>query len=188
MSSPSSTTVNASKVSMVSTVTAIVSLGSNLPFSGLSPQQVVLSAVERLKSISLETRVSSMYLTEPLGCPADTPDFVNAIMLMKLSAERSAADLLRSLQAIEMDFGRQRGAIQNQARSLDLDLISFGNQQLNDSSLTLPHPRALQRKFVLLPLSEISSDLVFPGQTKTVSQLLAQLSSQERVRRIAIPV
>lgn len=170
---------------MVSTITAIVGLGSNLPFSGLSPQQVILSAVEKLKSISLEACVSSMYLTEPLDCPAGTPDFVNAIMLMELSAEHSAADLLRSLQAIEMDFGRQRGAIQNQARSLDLDIIFFGNQQFNDSFLTLPHPRALQRKFVLLPLSEISPDLVFPGETQTVSQLLTQLSGQERVRRIA---
>jgi 2-amino-4-hydroxy-6-hydroxymethyldihydropteridine diphosphokinase len=72
----------------------------------------------------------------------------------------------------------------NEPRPLDLDLIAFGNKICDSPHLTLPHPRAHLRKFVLQPLSEIAPELILPGQRKTVSQLLAGLSSEETVTRI----
>ncbi len=185
MSSPSHITTNVAKVSPPQSATAIVGLGSNLSFLKLAPEQIVLAAMERLRALSLEVKTSSLYLTEALDCPAGTADFVNAVMLLRLPAGHCALELLDSLQAIEADFDRQRGAQKNQARTLDLDLISFQNQQHSDERLILPHPRAMQRKFVMLPLAEIVPNLILPGQGQTVMQLLDQLKSPEKLKRIS---
>jgi 2-amino-4-hydroxy-6-hydroxymethyldihydropteridine diphosphokinase len=83
--------------------------------------------------------------------------------------------LLSKLKAIEIDFGRQLKKVINEPRSLDLDLIVFGNQLRSTKELMLPHPRAHQRLFVLEPLSEIAPELILPGQTKTVTELLHEL-------------
>ena len=72
----------------------------------------------------------------------------------------------------------------NEARPLDLDLIAFGNEIRNSLELILPHPRAHLRRFVLQPLNEIAPDLILPGQTKTVSQLLAELPPDETMARM----
>jgi 2-amino-4-hydroxy-6-hydroxymethyldihydropteridine diphosphokinase len=72
----------------------------------------------------------------------------------------------------------------NEPRRLDLDLIAFGKESRLTSALTLPHPRALERRFVLQPLSEISPDLLLPNQNKSVAQLLAKLTSSEKLVRL----
>jgi 2-amino-4-hydroxy-6-hydroxymethyldihydropteridine diphosphokinase len=82
---------------------------------------------------------------------------------------------LAKLQALEKEFGREPKKVLNEARPLDLDLIAFGNHTCVTPRLTLPHPRATQRRFVLEPLAEIAPDLVLPGQTRTVKELLAEL-------------
>ena len=160
------------------TVTAFVSLGSNLPSKYGSPAATLLAAVGRLASLSRTTPVaSSLYSTEPIDCPPGTPKFVNAAVVLEVPVDLSAQDLLAALLKLEAEFGRQRGSLQNQARSLDLDLITYGNQIANGKSLVLPHPRAMQRRFVLQPIAEIDATLVLPGQSQTVEQLLGQLNS-----------
>ncbi len=92
--------------------------------------------------------------------------------------------LLEKLQALEIEFGRRRKHVLNEPRPLDLDLIAFGAEIRATSALILPHPRAHQRRFVLAPLAEIAPELVLPGQTRTVRELLASLSSGEVVTRL----
>lgn len=178
MSTPSNTTESNS-------VTVALSLGSNLPYLNQSSKEIVLSVLEILRRISIESKASSLYRTEPIDCPDGVDDFINAAILLRLHATTSAQALLVILQGIEADFGRQRGAEQNQARTLDIDIISYGNQKLVSDDLILPHPRASARRFVLMPLAEIESELVLPGQSASIAQLLAQLPSQENVRRLA---
>jgi 2-amino-4-hydroxy-6-hydroxymethyldihydropteridine diphosphokinase len=89
------------------------------------------------------------------------------------------------LQALEKEFGRQPKEVLNEPRPLDLDLISFGRERRGAENLALPHPRAHQRCFVLQPLAEIAPDLVLPGQSQTVAQLLSQLPPDPGMSRIS---
>tara|TARA_B110000444_G_C18822668_1_gene588579 strand:- start:1113 stop:1649 length:537 start_codon:yes stop_codon:yes gene_type:complete len=166
-------------------VTATVSLGSNLSYLNRLPREIVLAAMESLGRISLESQASSLYLSEPIDCPPGVGDFINAAMLLRLSSKTSARELLGVLQAIEADYGRQRGAEQNQARSLDIDILSYGNQELVSKDLILPHPRAIERRFVLMPLAEICPDLRLPGQSANIAQLLAGLPRTENVKLLS---
>lgn len=84
--------------------------------------------------------------------------------------------LLSDLHSIEQVFGRQRSGLRNEARPLDLDLLAFGGAVVDDDKLQLPHPRATQREFVLMPLSQIWPDYRFPGSDQTVKSLLTALS------------
>ncbi len=177
MNSPSNTTAS-------STLIAVVSLGSNLPSSDKSPAELVVAAMDRLRGISIESQASSLYRSEPLDCPAGSGDFINAVMALQISSGTSPRELLAATQRIEAEFGRQRGAERNQARTLDIDIISYANQVLASEELILPHPRAAERKFVLLPLSEICPGMVLPGQTASIAQLVASLPEQERVQRL----
>ena len=127
---------------------------------------------------------SSLWLTMPVDCPPDSPEFVNAVVGLVPRADDTAESLLKKLQAMEQEFGRQPKKILNEPRPLDLDLIAFADEIRHSPQLTLPHPRAVQRRFVLQPLSEIAPTFILPGQIKTVSELLAQLPSDESVRRI----
>jgi len=89
------------------------------------------------------------------------------------------------LQAMEKEFGRQPKVVLNEPRPLDLDLIAFGREVRHTPELTLPHPWAHLRRFVLQPLSEIAPDFILPGQTKAVSGLLGTLASTDRVMRLS---
>lgn len=175
MSIPSNTTSSNS-------VRVAVSLGSNLPYLNRSPRQLVLAAMESLRRISIESRASSLYLSEPIDCPADAEDFINGAMLLRVAEKTSAHEFLRVMQGVEADYGRQRGKLQNQARTLDIDIISYGNQEVESPDLILPHPRAMQRRFVLMPLAEIDPEIVLPGQSANIAQLLAGLPPVENVQ------
>jgi 2-amino-4-hydroxy-6-hydroxymethyldihydropteridine diphosphokinase len=134
---------------------AYVGIGSNLE----DPRAQVLSAFGELDRLP-HTRVvkrSSLYRTAPVG-HADQPDFINAVAQLEtgLPAER----LLAELQEVERRHGRQR-SFPNAPRTLDLDLLLFGDARLSSPSLTVPHPRMHERAFVLKPLLEIASDLPF---------------------------
>lgn len=166
-------------------VIATVSLGSNLPYLNRQPKEIVLAAMQSLERISIESQASSLYLSEPIDCPPDVGDFINAAMVLRLAPKISAHDLLHILQGIEADYGRRRGAEQNQARTLDIDLISYGNQELESDDLILPHPRAMERRFVLMPLTEICPDMRLPGQLANIAQLLAELPRTEGVRLLS---
>jgi 2-amino-4-hydroxy-6-hydroxymethyldihydropteridine diphosphokinase len=159
---------------------AIIALGSNVGES----RQNVLRAMDRLEKISDKPLLrSSLWQTAPVDCPPGSPPFVNAVVGLSPQADETPESLLAKLQAIEKEFGRQAKKIHNEPRPLDLDLIAFGNQTRSTLELTLPHPRAHQRRFVLQPLNEIASGLVLPGQSENVAELLQRLPP-ERISRI----
>ena len=137
---------------------AFVGLGANL---GEPPRQV-REAFRELDAIphTRVVRASSLYRSQPLGY-AEQPSFVNAVAQLEtgLPAER----LLAELQAIEAAHGRRR-SFANAPRTLDLDLLLFGNAVLDTEELKVPHPRMHERAFVLLPLVEIAPDAGVPGR------------------------
>jgi 2-amino-4-hydroxy-6-hydroxymethyldihydropteridine diphosphokinase len=162
-------------------ILAFVALGSNLGDS----QKIVLQAMAWLQKFSDEKILkSSLWQTSPVNCPPDSPKFVNAIVGFVPRANETPELLLKKLRELEKEFGRSQKKILNEPRPLDLDLIAFGNEVCNSSELTLPHPRAHERKFVLQPLSEITPELILPNQAKTVSQLLAELKNHEIVTKL----
>lgn len=151
---------------------AFVALGSNLGDSRVLIQQ----AIERLGEFSTEPLlVSSLWQTTPVDCPPGSPPFLNAVIGFQPTSEETPESLLKDLQSLEKKFGRKPKKVMNEARPLDLDLIAFGRETRNTQQLTLPHPRARERRFVLQPLAEIAPDLILPGQIKTVAELLAAL-------------
>jgi 2-amino-4-hydroxy-6-hydroxymethyldihydropteridine diphosphokinase len=159
-----------------------IALGSNLGDS----RRIILDAVARLQKISDQPMLkSSLWQTTPVNCPPNSPLFVNTVAGFTPQKNETPESLLQKLRALEKEFGRPSKNILNEPRPLDLDLIAFGTETRNSPELILPHPRAHQRRFVLQPLSEIAPDLILPGQSKTVSQLLAELPDEEAVTRLA---
>ena len=127
---------------------------------------------------------SSLWQTSPVDCPPDSPRFVNAVAGFVPRKEETPESLLKKLRELESEFGRKPKTVLNEPRSLDLDLIVFGNETRNSPELVLPHPRVHLRRFVLEPLSEIAPELVLPGQGKNVAELLAGLPAGESVTRL----
>ena len=162
---------------------AIIALGSNVGDS----QGILLRAMERLEALSSRpARQSSLWQTTPVDCPPGSPMFLNAVVAIVPRAAETPESLLEKLLQLEKDFGRRSRKIPNEPRRLDLDLISFGNATRASNQLTLPHPRAHQRRFVLEPLCEIAPDLILPGQHKTVAKLLAALPTNEKPVRLNV--
>jgi 2-amino-4-hydroxy-6-hydroxymethyldihydropteridine diphosphokinase len=149
-------------------IRAFVGLGSNLD----DPQTQLQRALRALAELP-HTRLamhSGLYRSAPLGS-LDQPDYLNAVAA--LDTQLSAADLLAALQAIERRQGRVRSAQRWEARTLDLDLLLYGELQLHDAALTVPHPGLRERAFVLYPLQAIAPDLIIPGLGE-LSALIAQ--------------
>ena len=136
-----------------SPVVATVGLGANLgdPQAALAGAIASIAALEGVKLVAQ----SSFYRSAPID--SSGPDYVNAVV--QLQTNLSAPALLAQLQAIEQSAGRER-PYRNAPRTLDLDLLLFGDASIQSPSLTLPHPRMWQRAFVLLPLAEIAPALV----------------------------
>lgn len=141
---------------------AFIALGSNLG----NPTDNLLSA---LKTLNNDPRwqllaCSSLYGSKPMG-PQDQPDYVNAVC--SVTTGLTAAELLHALHDIEDDFGRKRVRHWGE-RTLDLDLLLFGDQQHSSGQLRVPHPGLYERNFVLVPLADIAADLLLPnGMTVT---------------------
>lgn len=145
-------------------VLAFVGLGANLDSRAGSPEATLQRAMASLAALSeLPVLVSSIWETTPLDCPPDSPRFFNAVAAL-VPGERSPEALLQSLQQIENSLGRVRSGVRNAPRTLDLDLLSYGELIQNTPVLTLPHPRMHERQFVLSPLLEIAPDFVVPGK------------------------
>src|ERR1700743_1766798 len=116
--------------------------------------------MERLRKLSAQPLAESSLLeTSPVDCPSDSPNFVNAVVGLVPRPDETPESLLQKLQALEQEFGRTPKKVVNESRPLDLDLLAFGNEVRSTPQLTLPHPRAHLRRFVLQPLAEIASDL-----------------------------
>ena len=110
--------------------------------------------------------------------------FVNAAVALQPVSSETPESLLARLQRLEQEFGRRPKTVLNEPRPLDLDLIAFGAEVRSSPQFTLPHPRAHQRRFVLEPLNEIAPDLVLPGQSKTIRELLAELVTDEAMKKL----
>jgi len=157
------------------TESVYISLGSNLN----NPQQQVITAVTELNEV-LNTKVAALshwYRTSPMG-PQDQPDYINGVA--KLGTTLSPEQLLKALQTIEDSHFRKRKEHWG-ARTLDLDILLYGNQTIDLSNLQIPHPGITTRNFVLLPLADIDPQLVLPNGT-TLATLLENCSSKGIVR------
>ena len=149
-------------------MTAVVlALGSNLG----DRQDILQGAVDAIVGLPgvRVTAVSPVYETVPVGGPAQ-PDYLNAIVLA--DAARPARELLDRLHEIEAEFDRVR-VVRWGPRTLDLDVIDFGGERSDDPELTLPHPRAHERAFVLGPWRDVDPDAALPGRGP-VADLLAE--------------
>jgi 2-amino-4-hydroxy-6-hydroxymethyldihydropteridine diphosphokinase len=161
---------------------AFIALGSNVG----DPPQILRQATERLQKLSDSPLVkSSLWQTTPVDCPPDSSMFVNAVVALVPRPGETPESLLIKLRALEKEFGRHPKKILNEARPLDLDIIAFAGEIRNSPQLVLPHPRAHQRRFVMQPLSQIAPDLVLPGQSKTVAELLRELPPDETMKKLA---
>lgn len=153
---------------------AYIALGSNLG----DPVVNVQRAMDCLEALSGRPLVrSTLWRSTPVDCPPGSPDFVNAVVGLAPRRGETPETLLGKLRSLEMEFGRTPKQVMNEPRPLDLDLLVWAEKVRRSAALILPHPRAQQRKFVLQPLAEIAPDLVLPGQTETVFQLLASLGA-----------
>ena len=149
--------------------TAYIGLGGNLgdPLKQLASARKEINAVPMLSELAF----SSYYRSKPLG-PADQPDYINAVMAVETGL--APHDLLRHLQQIELTHGRVRSGLRWGSRSLDLDILLYGKEQIADEWLTLPHPGIAQREFVLYPLAQIApEDLLIPGKGALVELVKA---------------
>jgi len=145
-----------------------VALGSNLG----DRHAYLDSAISQLSAFLSGLRVSSRHDTTPVGVPDDQPPYLNAAAVGRAHADPHA--LLAGLQSIEAAAGRTR-AYANAPRTLDLDLILFGDLRIEEPHLVIPHPRFRERVFVLQPLAEIAPDLIDPVTGLTVTALLERL-------------
>jgi 2-amino-4-hydroxy-6-hydroxymethyldihydropteridine diphosphokinase len=164
-------------------VWAFIALGSNLSDS----PQILSQAMDELRRFSRQPLLrSSLWRSDPVDCPPGSPSFINTVAGLIPVQELTPERLLAELQAMEKRFGRLPKRVHNEPRTLDLDIIAFGDARRNSSELTIPHPRAHLRLFVLQPLSEIAPDLVLPGQTQSVQALLAALGPAPDMRKFSL--
>ena len=158
---------------------AYVALGSNLGDRELNLLRGV-AEIGKLPGTRI-TALSGFYETQPVG-PVEQDTFLNAVLRMETPLPPHK--LLSELQRIETAvFGRKR-TIKWGPRSMDLDILLYGNVTLDDENLTIPHPRMHERRFVLVPLAEIAPGLVHPQIGKSMAEILKDLDNDEQVRKI----
>jgi 2-amino-4-hydroxy-6-hydroxymethyldihydropteridine diphosphokinase len=156
---------------------AFIGLGSNLS----DPKNQLINAIaalDALPSVRL-VKYSSLYGSAPIGY-LDQPDFVNAVA--ELATDLSPRDLLETLLALELDFGRMREFV-NAPRTLDLDVLLYDDLRYHEHGLTIPHPQLHLRAFVLQPLLEIAPTIEIPG-LGLAEHLLQQCAEQRLVKLV----
>jgi GTP cyclohydrolase-4 len=157
--------------------TVYLGLGSNLG----DRKQNLAQALELMSRHMVVEKVSSIYETEPVGYK-EQPLFLNAVC--RISTELNPEKLLRLAKKIETKSGRV-SSFPNAPRPIDIDILFYGDEVLSSKKLTIPHPRLVERAFVLVPLAEIAPDLVHPENRKTVKKLLDDLGTVTGVRKWA---
>ena len=143
-------------------VTACIALGANLG-DARRTVEVAMEEIGRLPLTRLSKR-SSLYRTAPVD--SSGPDYINAVVAVQ--TQLPPDDLLAALQALEAAAGRER-PWRNAPRTLDLDILLYGDHRIASETLTVPHPRMFERAFVLVPLAEIAPQRVTPAQLQAVA-------------------
>ena len=157
----------------------LIALGANLPGPLGGPRETLAAAKDALADHGIRImKTSRTWLTAPVPV-SDQPWYHNEVV--HVETELSPFALLEELQNIEKDFGRVR-TVRNEARVLDLDLISYNDVVLDKPELIVPHPRLHRRAFVLLPLQDIAPDWVHPVSGKPLSALITALPEGQEVR------
>jgi len=159
-----------------------VALGSNLG-DRLDNLRAARRQIVELAQVQPPVVFSSIYETEPIGCERGAAKFLNAVI--EFDYEGDPVRLLEQLSRVEESLGRKRDHPKNVSRTVDIDLLYCGDRQIDNERLQLPHPQMHLRKFVLQPLADIRSELVLPGQTRTVREMLAELKEPGEVVRVA---
>ncbi|HTH20250.1 MAG TPA: 2-amino-4-hydroxy-6-hydroxymethyldihydropteridine diphosphokinase [Candidatus Udaeobacter sp.] len=149
-----------------------VGLGSNIG-DRLKNLSLARKAMFDLANVKPPVLSSAVYETEPVGCEPNADKFLNAVV--EFEYEGNPVRLLEQFIQIEETLGRKRDHRRNLSRTIDLDLLYCGDQQINDERLQLPHPRLHLREFVLRPLADIRPDLILPVQKKTIRDLLVDV-------------
>ena len=156
--------------------TAYFSLGSNLGDREKNLRTAILALAEAKVRV---TRVSSFYETEPVDL-REQPWFLNCIV--EAQTEIPALELLRALRVIESRLGRKK-LVPKGPRLIDLDMLLYGDETIDTPELQVPHPRMLQRRFVLVPLAELCPNLKHPSWRGTARELVRRAPDQSQVRR-----
>lgn len=146
---------------------AVIALGANLG----NPRKQLSIAIDEIRDVLRITAVSNLYETTPVGVPDNQPNYINAVLIGE--SDLKPLDLMNRLLDIENEMGRHR-SFPNAARTIDIDIIDYGGLFMESAALTLPHPRAHQRRFVLEPWFEIDPDGTLAG-AGTLRQLLSNL-------------
>jgi 2-amino-4-hydroxy-6-hydroxymethyldihydropteridine diphosphokinase len=158
-----------------------IALGSNVG-DRLANLRTAYREVVKLSSDPAVVLCSSIYETTPVDSAPGAPAYLNAVM--EIEFDRPAIALLDSLLKIERALGRPSKRPRNAPRTIDLDLLYAGNLTLNSPEIIIPHPRIAQRLFVLQPLADVAPDLVLPGQTHSIRNLLSGLKTDEEVAKV----
>ena len=170
MTSPNPHAIDTDTLSGMKPLRKVVySIGSNLG-DRLAHLQGAVDALSDTPDV-IVVDVSSVYETEPVGGPEDSPAFLNIVLVAETTLEPRT--LLERAQAVEDAYGRDRGVERWGPRTLDVDLILVGKTELAQPDLQLPHPRAAERGFVLVPWAEVDPSGTLPGRG-AVSELVAQ--------------
>ena len=161
----------------------LIGLGSNRGNS----RRIVTEAMSRLAMFADDVFYRShLWRTSPVDCPQGSADFINAAVAFKPQSSFTPEILLASLKKIEREYGREATSLRNAPRELDLDLLLFGAQTRDEPDFVLPHPRAVNRLFVLAPAAEVLPDAIWPGIGRSVVELLDRLDSDEQAERLEI--
>ncbi|MGI8821118.1 MAG: 2-amino-4-hydroxy-6-hydroxymethyldihydropteridine diphosphokinase [Chthoniobacterales bacterium] len=159
-----------------------IALGSNLG-DRLANLSAARQQISSLAGTQPPLSASAVYETEPIACGAGAPKFLNAVLELGYAGEPRG--LLAQLRQIEANLGRPRRRARNASRTIDLDLLYFGDRQMTGKQLQLPHLRLHERRFVLEPLCEIRPALVLPTHGLSVGALLEKLPAGSPLVRFA---
>ena len=153
-----------------------IALGTNLG-DRLAHLRAAHALLHRLATPGTPVLTAPAYQTAPRFCPPGSPDFLNTVM--EISFDGGPMVLLEATRSIEQKLGRVYASERNAPRVIDIDLLYLGEERVLSDALVLPHPRISERRFVLQPLSDIRPDLLLPGHSRTVAELLHHLRSDE---------
>lgn len=156
--------------------TAFIALGSNIG----NRYEYLTKAIEKLAKQQKITivNISSVYETDPVGYE-EQDLFLN--MVMEIQTDWSALELLDFCLKVELELGRKREIVWG-PRTIDLDILLFNQENIKSEKLIIPHPRMLERNFVMIPLSEIKPDIIIPNTEKPLKVWIEELPNKEGVR------